>query len=55
MIIGDLFMERKGLKEEFKVIHQIKSNNMDQSNKIFQVSIKDGSLERGHFALGLDG
>ena len=45
MIIGDLLIERKGLKqverkglkEWFKVIHQIKSNNMDQSNKIFQV------------------
>ena len=45
MIIGDLLIEtkglkqveRKGLKEGFKVIHQIKSNNMDQSNKIFQV------------------
>ena len=36
-------VERKGLKEGFKVVHQIKSNNMDQSNKIFQVSIKDGS------------
>ena len=51
MIIGDLLIERKGLKqverkglkqverkglkEGFKVIHQIKSNNMDQSNKIF--------------------
>ena len=30
-------VERKGLKEGFKVIYQIKSNNMDQSNKIFQV------------------
>jgi len=45
VIIGDLLIktkglkqvERKGLKEGFKVIHQIKSNNMDQSNKIFQV------------------
>ena len=45
MIIGDLLIEtkglkqveRKGLKEGFKVIHQIKSNSMDQSNKIFQV------------------
>ena len=45
MIIGDLLIERKGLKqverkglkEGFKVIYQIKSNNMDQSNKIFQV------------------
>ena len=74
MIIGDLLIktkglkqvERKGLKEGFKVIYQIKSNNMDQSTKsfkwikwfsfkLFQVSIKDGSLERGHFALGLDG
>ena len=31
-------VERKGLKKKgFKVIYQIKSNNMDQSNKIFQV------------------
>ena len=44
-MIGDHLEERKGLKqverkwlkEGFKVIHQIKSNNMDQSNKIFQV------------------
>ena len=35
--IGLKQVERKGLKEGFKVTHQIKSNNMDQSNKIFQV------------------
>jgi len=46
VIIGDLLIKRKGLKQVerkglkkkgFKVIHQIKSNNMDQSNKILQV------------------
>ena len=44
MIIGDLLIEtkglkqveRKGLKEGFKVIYQIKFNNMDQSTKSFK-------------------
>ena len=44
-------VERKGLKEEFKIIHQDKSIIWINQTKSFKVSVKDGSLERGHFAL----
>jgi hypothetical protein len=44
-------VERKGLKEGFKVTHQIKSITWINQTMSFQVSIKNGSLERGHFSL----
>ena len=44
-------VERKGLKEGFKVIHQIKSITWINQTKSIQVSIKSGSLEKGHFSL----
>ena len=44
-------VERKGLKEGFKITHQIKSNIWINHTMSFQVSIKNGSLERGHFSL----
>jgi hypothetical protein len=44
-------VERKGLKEGFKVTHQIKSITWINQIMSFQVSIKNGSLERGHFSL----
>jgi hypothetical protein len=43
-------VERKGLKEGFKVIHQVKSIIWINQTKLFQVSIKNDSLERGHFS-----
>jgi hypothetical protein len=59
VIIGDSLVERKGLrqveikglKEGFKVIHQVKSIIWVNQTKLFQLGIKDGSLERGHFSL----
>jgi hypothetical protein len=58
-MIGDHLVERKGLKqverkrlrEEFKVTHQIKSITWINPTMLFQVSIKNGSLEKGHFSL----
>jgi hypothetical protein len=50
-MIEDHLVERKGLKEGFKVIHQIKSITRINQTISFQVSIKNGSLERGHFSL----
>ena len=47
MIIGDLSVQGKGLKEGFKIFHE--TNSINQA-KLFQVSIKDGSW-RGHFSL----
>jgi hypothetical protein len=44
-------VERKGLKERFKVAHQIKSITWINQTMLFQVSIKNGSLERCHFSL----
>ena len=44
-------VERKGLKEGFKVIHQVKSITWINQSKSFQVSVKNGSLERDHFSL----
>jgi hypothetical protein len=51
VIIGDHLVERKGLKEGFKITHQIKSITWINQAMPFQVSIKNGSLERGHFSL----
>jgi hypothetical protein len=50
MMFGDILVERKGLKEEFKVTHQIKSIIWINQTMSFQVSIKNDSLE-GHFSL----
>jgi hypothetical protein len=50
-MIGDYLVERKGLKEGFKVTYQIKSITWINKTMSFQVSIKNGSLERGHFSL----
>jgi hypothetical protein len=44
-------VERKGLKEEFMATHQVKSIIWINQTKSIQVSIKDSSLERGHFSL----
>jgi hypothetical protein len=59
VIIGDHLVkrkrlkqvERKGLKEGFIVTHQIKFITWINQTMSFQVSIKNGSLERGHFSL----
>ena len=58
-MIGDHLVERKGLKqverkelkEGFKVTHQVKSIIWINQTKSFQVSVKNGSVERGHFSL----
>jgi hypothetical protein len=44
-------VERKGLKEGFRITHQIKSIILINQTISFQLSIKSGSLERGHFSL----
>ena len=44
-------VERKGLKEGIKVTHQVKSITWINQTKLIQVSIKNGSLKRGHFSL----
>ena len=44
-------VERKGLKEGFMVTHQVKSITWINQTKSIQVSVKNGSLERGHFSL----
>ena len=44
-------VERKGLKERLMVTHQIKSITWINQTKSIQESIKNGSLERGHFSL----
>ena len=36
-------VERKGLKKGIIVIHQVKIHHIDQSIKLFQVSVKNGS------------
>jgi hypothetical protein len=46
-------VERKGLKEGFKVTRQIKSITWINQTMSFQVSIKNDSLDRGHFSLWL--
>ena len=59
MTIGDLLVERKELKqverkelkERFMVTHQVKSITWINQTKSIQVSVKNGSLERGHFSL----
>ena len=59
MLVEDHLVERKGLKqveinglkEGFKVTHQVKSIIWINQTKSFQVSVKNGSLERGHFTL----
>ena len=43
-------VERKELKEGFKVTHQVKSIIWINQSKLFQVSVKNGSLERGHIS-----
>jgi hypothetical protein len=42
-------VERKGLKEGIKVTHQVESITWINKSSHFK-SIKDGSLERGHFS-----
>ena len=44
-------VERKGLKEWINVTHQVKSITWINQTKSIQVSVKNGSLERGHFSL----
>ena len=54
MSIGDLLVERKGLKqverkglkEGFKVTHKVKSIIWINQTKLFELGIKDGSLKR---------
>jgi hypothetical protein len=51
VMIEDHLIERKGLKEGFKVTHQIKFIIWINQTTSFQVSIKNDSLERDHFSL----
>jgi hypothetical protein len=44
-------VERKGLKEGFEIIHQVKSITWINQTKSIQVSVKNDSLERDHFSL----
>jgi hypothetical protein len=53
-MIEDYLVERKWLKKGVKVTHQIKSNTWINQTISIQVSIKNSSLERGHFSLVRD-
>jgi hypothetical protein len=57
-MIEDHLIERKGLKEgrvesnvDSRIIHQVEFIIWINQTLSFQVSIKNGSLERGHFSL----
>ena len=54
--VEDHLVERKGLKEgrvglkqEIKALHQVEFIIWINQTKSLEVSIKDGSLKRGHF------